>query len=97
MTNYVDRIANDIASRVTQDKTPDGDVGMLFRIYAVLALSKGDAVTARDVHNAWSAWMATQDPEHESLVPFEELPVDTQGEDSPYVEAIRQVARDRGL
>jgi hypothetical protein len=37
--------------------------------------------------------MAGQDADHESLVPFNALNAETQAEDSPFVVAIRTVAR----
>ena len=65
----------------------------LFLLYAVLLLAKGEDVTREDVHNAWVAWMEFNGEEHKSMVPFTELPPDTQAEDSPFVIAIRSVAR----
>jgi hypothetical protein len=53
-------------------------------------------ISAEDVHNAWVAWMVSKGVEHESIVPFSELPAATQTEDSPFVLAIRSVARTRG-
>lgn len=90
--NYLDDIAVSIRNAVTKDALPDGDTASLFRSYAVLLLAKGENVTREDVHNAWVAWMLTKDDEHESLVPFSELPTATQAEDSPFVVAIRTVA-----
>jgi hypothetical protein len=37
--------------------------------------------------------MAGEDGSHDSLVPFEGLDIETQAEDSPYLIAIRRVAR----
>lgn len=91
--NYIENIALDIRHSVPQDILPDQDATFLFLLYAVLALTKGQAVDRRDVHNAWSAWMTTQNPEHESIAPYEELPASVQHEDDPFVEAIRRVAR----
>lgn len=61
-------------------------------MYAVLALAKGQALTGRDVHNAWSAWMSSIDPDHESVEPYDELAPDVRREDDPLVAAIRRVA-----
>ena len=66
----------------------------LYRLYAVLALTKGEAVTRRDVHDAWSAWTASFHPSHRSLKPFEELTPEVQELDQPYVDAIHAVARE---
>jgi hypothetical protein len=62
----------------------------------VLLLAKGEHVEPADVHNAWVAWMVEHDANHESLVPFSKLDPSVQAEDSPYVLAIRAVARSRG-
>jgi hypothetical protein len=90
---YLDELARAIRQAVRPDALPDGDTFALFRVYAVLLLAKGEQVTRADVHNAWVAWMADQDGDHESLVPFSDLDAETQAEDSPYVRAIRTVAR----
>lgn len=89
---YLDDLAGEIERRVPADLLPDEDTGSLFRLYALLALSKGTAVDAADVHNAWAAWMQERDPDHRSLRPFEQLDPETQASDEPFVEAIRAVA-----
>jgi hypothetical protein len=90
---YLDEVAADIRNKVPPDALPDEDTTALFLSYAVLLLAKGEDVTREDVHNAWVAWMESNGEEHESMVPFFELPTKTQAEDSPYVLAIRSVAR----
>jgi hypothetical protein len=92
--SYLDDMAQTIRGHVPADALPDGDLDALFRLYAVLALAKGDAVTAEDVHNAWAAWMQESHAEHDALRPFGELDHATQAEDDPYVRAIRIAARD---
>jgi len=92
---YLDEIAADIRNDVPLDALPDEDTTTLFLSYAVLLLAKGEDVTREDVHNAWVAWMESNGQEHESMVPFNELPTETQAEDSPYVRAIRSVAQSR--
>jgi hypothetical protein len=95
---YLDDVAADIRNAVAADALPDEDTTGLFLSYAVLLLAKGEGVTREDVHNAWVAWMASKgegDESHESMVPFSELPPETQAEDSPFVIAIRTVARAR--
>ena len=52
-----------------------------------------ESVTAADVHNAWAAWMASKDGDHEALVPFHELSRATIDEDQSFVAAIRAVAQ----
>ena len=70
----------------------DSNSQSLFLSYAALALAKGEAVTPRDVHNTWAAWMASIDPTHEAIVPFEQLDRQTQADDDPFVRAIREVS-----
>jgi hypothetical protein len=92
---YLNDIANEIRDEVPGSALPEGPTLPLFRLYGVLLLAKGADVSPRDVHNAWVAWMASRDPDHESLVPFDALDSATQEEDSPYVVAIKKVARRR--
>jgi len=87
---YIDEIACQIMREAGH---ADLDWLDLFRIYAVLALAKGEATTAEDVHDAWSAFMMPRAPSHVSLVPFDQLRPETQALDEPYVQAIHAVAR----
>lgn len=89
---YVDELADEIQRQVPAGLLPDGDTRPLFRLYALLALTKGRSASTEDVHNAWAVWMLEQDPDHPSLKPFEALDAETQAADGPYVEAIRTVA-----
>jgi hypothetical protein len=93
---YIDDVAAEIRRRLDPELLPEGDADELFRMYAVLALAKGEAVQPEDVHDAWSAWMAARDPGHSSLRPFDELDDETRAADAPFVEAIRAVARAPG-
>jgi hypothetical protein len=77
------------------DRIPVGDTTQLFRIYALLALSRGESVTLEDVHNAWAVWMLEQNTSHEALVPFAQLDSETAEEDRPFVRAIHQALHDR--
>ncbi len=94
---YLDLAAKEIRRHVPEKVLPDGDTELLFRLYAVLLLAKGADVTTADVHNAWSAWMQTTHPDHQSLRPFEELDPETQAADEPYAAAIRAASRTRTL
>lgn len=73
---------------------PTGDSEELLRIYAVLLKAKGANVTYSDIHDAWSAWMASRNSEHESLVEFEELEEDVQAEDRIFAIAVRNAAEE---
>lgn len=90
---YLDAFAEEIRGAVAPEAVPDEDTSSLFRIYAVLLLAKGQAVTREDVHNAWVAWMLDKGEAHESIVPFVELSAETQAEDSPFMVAVRTVAQ----
>ena len=92
---YLDEIADEIRRAARQDALPDEDTTDLFRLYAVVLLAKGEDVTSEDIHNAWVAWKLERGAEHESMVPFGDLDAATQAEDSPFVSAIRAVARSR--
>jgi hypothetical protein len=90
---YLEQLAQQIRDEVPEQALPDADTSALFRSYAVLLLAKGADVSREDVHNAWVAWMLDAGAEHDSMVPFAELPAETQSEDSPYVLAIHSIAR----
>lgn len=93
--SYVDELAEAIRGLIPRHLLPDGGTATLFRLYAVLAMAKGERVALEDVHNAWAAWMSDQDPSHPSLKPLRELPAEVQRADQPYLDAIHAVARDR--
>lgn len=87
MENYIDNLAVRIHKNADDGYPIDG-TEPLYRIYAVLALAKGTATTLRDVHDAWSAWRSATNPEHKSLVPFEDLSEEVQELDRKYMNAI---------
>jgi hypothetical protein len=95
--NYVDELAQAIRREVAPEVIPEGGADALFRTYAVLAMAKAREVKLEDVHNAWVAWMSDQNPDHHSLKPLAELPVEVQRLDQPFLDAIRWVAGERGL
>lgn len=90
---YLDDDAALIRAALTGEAAPPDNSEALFRLYAVLLRVCGEQVGLADVHDAWSAWMAMEDPAHPAIVPFAELPPDKQEQDRPYVDAIRAVAR----
>lgn len=92
MLNYLTEDAARIRASVPEGTSVPDDAEGLFLLYAVLMRAKGVAVQAEDVHDAWSAWMTNIKPEHESVVPFEELDAATKAEDSPFLHAIRRAA-----
>lgn len=90
---YILDLAKQIRSKFNQSELPDRGLDELFNSYAVLALSKGTRVTNEDVHDAWSAWATKFDPDNNSLVPFDELPLETQQSDTKFTKAIKDVAK----
>ena len=91
--SYIDALARAIRAATPPELLPDEpDVDALYRLYALLALVKGEAVTASDVHDAWSTWMLNRGERHDSVVPFDALAPDTQAEDEPFAEAIRKAS-----
>lgn len=95
--SYLESLAKEIQQAVSGDALPTDDTSNLFLMYAVVLLARGEEASREDVHNAWVAWMITKGEQHESMVPFAELPRSTQDEDSPFVIAIRTVARNRSI
>lgn len=95
MSNYIDDLAESIYQAAPHDGPIEPDDYPLYRIYAVLGYVKGEDVTLKDVHDAWSAWRVATVPDHRSLKPFAELSPEVQALDQPYVDAIRRVMASR--
>ena len=95
-SSYIDVLARTIRAATPPELVPDEpDLDALYRLYALLALVKGESVTASDVHDAWSAWMLNRGESHDSVVPFDALAADTQAEDEPFAAAIRKTVVDK--
>lgn len=103
--NYIDEIAEDIYFAAHPDRIRSQDSWKLFggyeiilyRMYAVILLSKAENTALEDVHNCWSAWQAALDPNHRSLIPFNDLTKEVQDLDKPYQVAILKIAEERGI
>lgn len=89
---YLHELAVQIRAEVADDLVPLAS-DSLFLVYAVLLRAKAEQVTAEDVHDAWVAWMIGRGEQHDSMVPFPDLPPEVKSEDLPFVEAIKAVAR----
>jgi hypothetical protein len=92
---YIDQLAAAIRAATPPDRLPEEQDGLdeLFRLYALLALVKGEDVSARDVHDAWALWMVNRgEGDHESVIPFDALAPEVRAEDEPFVVAIRRAA-----
>ena len=90
--DYIGVIAKSIRDRVPDDLLPDEKSSLLFRLYAVLVLSKGTRTTSEDVHDAWSAWIAQYEADHAALVPYSQLSAEQRQADEPYLKAIHAVS-----
>ena len=64
----------------------------LLDVYALLVFTKGKDCTSEDVHDAWSIWQNRTQPDHKSLIPFNELTKEVQELDDQYRDAIIKVA-----
>lgn len=87
---YVDDVLDRLGKRL-----PDCEIDLL-RFYALLVLVKGRNTTPKDVHDAWAVWRSINLPEHRSIVPFERLTPEVQYLDDPFVDAILEVAYEKG-
>jgi hypothetical protein len=90
--NYLQQIAERVRRELPADAMPD-DSAELLLMYAVLVRAKGRSTTLEDVHDAWSAWMTLRHEEHESLVPFVDLPSGVGEKDEPFLRAIHAAAQ----
>lgn len=93
---YLDDLAAKIRAHIPEDRMPDGNAEELLRMYAVLLRAKGADVTLSDIHDAWSAWMATRDGGHASLLAYENLPEAVRQEDRVFAMAVRRAAEESG-
>jgi hypothetical protein len=92
--NYIEDVASRIRAELPPSAIPSEDSQLLFLLYALLALTKGDQVTREDVHDAWSTWMTARgENDHDSLLRFDSLSDSKQRLDEPYVRAVREVAQ----
>ena len=90
---YLDELAQRIREHLPPGTSTPDHADRLFVLYAVILRVKGAAVTASDVHDAWSAWMQEHDPDHQALRPYEALSPEVQAEDAPFLAAIKAVAQ----
>jgi hypothetical protein len=92
MTSYLEDDAEAIRQGLPAGFEVPPRSASLFLTYAVLLRAKGAATEASDVHDAWSAWMLTVDPEHPAIRPFANLDAETRREDAPFLRAIHAAA-----
>ena len=95
MTSYLEQEAQRIRSLVPPGTNVPDQADALFLIYAVLVRAKGEQVTDSDIHDAWVAWMTTQNPDHDALRPYADLNTKTRRFDAPFALAVRKAARSK--
>lgn len=84
--NYVEIVRRELALHM--------DVGReLLDYYALLVLTRGEKTTNQDVHDAWAVWRSKHKPNHPSIRPYKRLDREIQELDTPYRDAIREVAK----
>jgi len=93
--NYIDDVKEELLKHVQIGKG-------LQNVYALLVLVKGQDVTLKDVHDAWSVninqtWDFQTNGNHYSLIPFEELKQSVAEKDQKFVDAIKETAKALGL
>jgi hypothetical protein len=90
-TNYIQNAIDDLEQRL-----PDCDFDLI-ELYALLALTVPETDTVEQVmmsvHEAWGVWRNRTNPEHKSLIPFDQLDQATQEYDRKYAEAILATAK----
>jgi hypothetical protein len=87
--NYVQPVISDLVRLL-----PHCD-GILLNLYALLVMTRGVNTSLEDVHDAWSIWQNLSDPEHRSLIPFDQLTPEVQELDRKYMGAIHYVAAEQ--
>ena len=85
MSNYIEQVRADLAKRIDVEPA-------LLDLYTLLVLVKGAHVTWEDVHDAWSVWRNQTQPNHQSIVHFDDLSKRVQAMDQEYADAIKATA-----
>lgn len=94
MKTYIDTIVERVSTELhIKNKN-------LSQLYALLVLTKGENITAKDVHDAWAMSMNFRPKteycyghEHKSIVPFEKLDDTVQHKDDNYVKKLQNIAK----
>lgn len=89
---YLDATAQRIRQALPPAAIPAQDGEVLLLLYALLAHVKGQRTTARDVHDAWTAWRRIRGSVHPAMVPYADLPPKVRVTDREFAVAIRRAA-----
>lgn len=94
--SYVEQVRDRIGAELGNDEISGwGDnTERLLDLYTLLALTTGADTTSENVHDAWSVATSRADPQHRSLIPFDQLAPDVQAMDDKYRDAIVAAATD---
>ena len=84
--NYIDELADDIGERC------DTNNERLLRMYALLGLVRGTAVTPTNVHDAWAAWTAGLGLQNPAIIPLDILSKDDGDPVQEHCRMVRDVA-----
>jgi hypothetical protein len=90
MTNYIQKVYDLLEEELKMGGTDYQD---LQEVYALLVMTVGVNCKKKHVHDAWSVWQNRTQPNHRSLIPFEDLTKEVQELDEPYRLAIIKVAQ----
>ena len=85
MSNYIEQVRADLGKRIDVEPA-------LLDLYTRLGLTRGTQVTWEDVHDARGVWRTMTQPQHQSIVPFEDLSKRVQKMDQEYADAIKATA-----
>lgn len=91
MSNYIQIVEDKLEERLKMRGTPYED---LLQVYGLLVFVVGERCTKRNIHDAWSVWQNLTQPEHRSLLPFDELTREVQRLDEEYRRAVVAVAKE---
>lgn len=86
---YVEELVADLEVRLPWGQVEAEERRIISCFYALLVLSKGTAITAEDVHDAWATAMTARRAAHRSLVPYRDLDDRSRSKDEPFAKVLR--------
>lgn len=90
MTNYISH------ARTVLERALPGEDPALMDLYLLLVLVVGPSADRGHVHDAWAIWRSRTRPDHQSIVPFDDLTEAVAQLDDPYVRGIQEAAIELG-
>lgn len=91
MSNYIQTVEDKLEERLKMRGTP---YESLLQVYGLLVFVVGERCTKRNIHDAWSVWQNLTQPDHRSLIPFDDLTREVQRLDEEYRLAVVAVAKE---